>query len=255
MRFLDGFSGTGSSLKAMRDAGHEVVALERDPKLCARLRRIGGYEVVEADVLELTAADLLSLGSGGPYRMTWWSPPCTTFSVGSFRHHYRANATCRCGGEIDRATGERWVHAREDEGLVCSGYPVGPLRITSRGPKGELGLQLVLQTLKLIKGLQPENYLIENPMGLLRKMMPPSLPRYEITYCQYGHESMKPTDLWGRPPAGWTPRPKCKNGDPCHEAAPLGAKTGTQGRKGAVARGMVPHALGAELLQAIEEAA
>lgn len=35
----------------------------------------------------------------------------------------------------------------------------------------------------------------------------------------------------------------CKNGDPCHAAAPRGAKTGTQGLKGSKERSVIPAAL------------
>lgn len=57
-----------------------------------------------------------------------------------------------------------------------------------------------------------------------------SLPRYTVTYCQYGDTRMKPTDIWTNHP---DPRfkPMCKNGDPCHVPAPRGSKTGTQGLK------------------------
>ena len=80
-----------------------------------------------------------------------------------------------------------------------------------------------------------------------------SLPRQTITYCQYGDTRMKPTDLWGTV-KGWTPRPACKNGDKCHEAAPRGSRTGTQGLTGWVQRSMIPYELSKELLEAIENA-
>lgn len=52
----------------------------------------------------------------------------------------------------------------------------------------------------------------------------------------------RPDVIW----ASWTnhpnPRfkPPCSNGDPCHEGAPRGAKTGTQGIKGARDRSRIP---------------
>ena len=89
--------------------------------------------------------------------------------------------------------------------------------------------------------------LIENPRGVLRKLPPVrGLLRHTVTYCQYGDDRMKPTDLWGSVP-GWTPRTMCKNGDPCHVAAPRGSRTGTQGRKGAKERSMVPYELSQEI--------
>ena len=63
---------------------------------------------------------------------------------------------------------------------------------------------------------------------------------------------MKPTDLWGLVP-GWTAREACKNGMSCHEAAPRGAKTGTQGIGGARDRSRVPYQLGLEILEAINK--
>lgn len=53
-------------------------------------------------------------------------------------------------------------------------------------------------------------------------------PRYTVTYCQYGDNRMKPTDIFTNHPDPQF-KPPCKNGDPCHERAPRGAKTGTQG--------------------------
>lgn len=91
-------------------------------------------------------------------------------------------------------------------------------------------------------------YFIENPMGLMRKM--PSmkkLPRKTVTYCQYGDTRMKPTDIWTNCTT-WKPRPMCKNGDKCHEAAPRGSKTGTQGRKGSYERSKIPTELCREIL-------
>ena len=52
---------------------------------------------------------------------------------------------------------------------------------------------------------------------------------------------------------GWIHREPCKNGQGCHEAAPRGAKTGTQGLKGARERSRVPYSLGQEILEAIEQ--
>ena len=65
------------------------------------------------------------------------------------------------------------------------------------------------------------------------------LPRYTITYCQYGDTRMKPTDIWTNHP---NPRfkPPCHNGDPCHVSAPRGAITGTQGLKGSMERSRIP---------------
>lgn len=68
------------------------------------------------------------------------------------------------------------------------------------------------------------------------------LPRYTVTYCQYGDTRMKPTDIWTNHKNPEF-KPPCKNGDPCHVPAPRGARTGTQGLKGAKEKGVIPQKL------------
>jgi len=53
---------------------------------------------------------------------------------------------------------------------------------------------------------------------------------------------MKPTDIWTNHQNSCF-KPMCKNGDPCHESAPRGSRTGTQGLKGAVERSVIPELL------------
>lgn len=60
--------------------------------------------------------------------------------------------------------------------------------------------------------------------------------------CQYGDFRMKPTDIWTNHPEP-NFKPACKNGEPCHVAAPRGSQTGTQGIKGAVDRSRIPDKL------------
>jgi hypothetical protein len=94
---------------------------------------------------------------------------------------------------------------------------------------------------------------MENPRGMLQKLrVVKDLPRRTVTYCQYGDTRMKPTDLWGPMPDAWIPRPPCKNGDTCHVSAPRGARTGTQGIKGAKDRSRVPLELSYEICYALE---
>lgn len=138
------------------------------------------------------------------------SPPCEAFSVASIGHHWTGGL---------RAYEPKTEHARTS-------------------------LALVHWTLALIESTRPRYWVIENPRGMLRKLG--VLDRYEritVTYCQYGEDRMKPTDLWGGFPEGWQPRPVCRNGATCHEAAPRGAKTGTQGLGNAAERAVVPYAL------------
>ena len=171
------------------------------------------FEANERDILELRA-DYLIQKYGHP-DFVWASPPCTTFSVAS-----------------------------------CSTYwtPQG----LPKNDKALNGLRLVQHTIELINQLKPvKGFIIENPRGMLRKQaIMTHLIRRTVTYCQYGDTRMKPTDLWGFV-EGWIARPACKNGGACHEAAPRGSRTGTQGLKGSKERSRVPHELSLELLEVL----
>ena len=234
MRILDLFSGTGSATQAFADAGHEVFRIEMDTRFPAEMH------ADVRDVLNLT----------GPYDFIWASPPCTSFSVGSFRHHWHAATRClTCDAPMHRSGNERWWHAYRPS---CTRIRPGVLSYEPKSDTGLLGRALLRHTLYLIDALQPRWWVVENPRALMRKM--PELAHVErrtITHCQYGDpRRMKPTDLFGQFPAGFDAR-ACKNGDPCHEAAPRGARTGTQGLSSKDSA-MLPPLLGVELLAAME---
>lgn len=172
------------------------------------------FEANERDILSISAEYLVT--KYGQPDFVWASPPCTTFSV----------ASC----------GTYWTP---------DGKP--------KNEKAIAGLKMIEHTIALIRQLKPtKGFIIENPRGMLRKQsMMNFMDRRTVTYCTYGETRMKPTDLWGAID-GWTARPHCKNGDTCHEAAPRGSKTGTQGIKGSRQRSMVPIELSREILNAIK---
>lgn len=94
----------------------------------------------------------------------------------------------------------------------------------------------------LVHELESAIVIIENPRGGLRKMdYMQEFKRTTTTYCQYGFSYMKPTDFFSN--IELPLKPSCKNGDPCHERAPRGSRTGLQGVKGARDRSKYPEKL------------
>lgn len=184
-----------------------------------------GYKVFTSDNKQHGdidyVVDILNFGySHVPYEpdIIWASPPCTGFSVA--------------------AIGRNWV----------KGFEFKPKTDSAR-----LGAQLAQKTIEIIQHYQTINprllWYIENPRGKLRKApFMQQLPiRHTVTYCQYGDTRMKPTDIWTND-TKWKPRPMCKNGQPCHVAAPRGSRTGTQGLKNNHERSKIPPELFFEIL-------
>ncbi len=158
------------------------------------------------DIEELKAEQIIK--EFGKPDVIWASPDCSTYSIAAISHHRRKNSET---GSLD---------AVSDYAKKCD-------RVNKH-------------LIELIKELNPKYWFIENPRGGLRKMdFMQGLPRYTVTYCQYGDMRMKPTDIWTNHP---NPRfkPPCHNGDSCHVKAPRGARTGTQGLKGAKDRSVIP---------------
>ena len=173
---------------------------------------------LNADIAELTADDIIQ--KFGRPDVIWASPDCTTYSIAAISHHRRKNEK----GELVPVS---------DYAAQCD--------------------STVFHVIQLIHQLAPKVWFIENPRGGLRKMhFMQRLPRYTVTYCQYGDDRMKPTDIWTNHP---DPKflPPCKNGDKCHVPAPRGAKTGTQGLKGRTERAVIPQKLCDHIVDICEE--
>lgn len=204
MKVLELFAGTRSIGKAFEKRGHEVFSVEWNKDF----ENIDLY----ADILTVTADDIIQ--RFGRPDVIWASPDCTTFSIAAISHHRRKNPET---GSLDPVS---------DYAKFCD--------------------KVDKHVLQLIRELNPKYYFIENPRGGMRKMeWMQGLPRYTVTYCQYetdkpaSERRMKPTDIWTNHPDPRF-RPMCKNGSPCHEAAPRGSKTGTQGLKGSKDRSVIP---------------
>lgn len=171
------------------------------------------------DIAELSANEILR--EFGRPDVIWASPDCATFSVAAISKHRRRNPET---GSLDPISEYASFCDRVDQ-----------------------------HVLELIRELSPRYYFIENPRGGMRKMSwMQGLPRYTVTYCQYGETRMKPTDIWTNHPDPKFKLP-CKNGDPCHEKAPRGSRTGTQKLNGTKERSRIPVALCEHIVDICEE--
>lgn len=146
----------------------------------------------------------------------WASPPCQSYSIASGFKHW-----------------SQWGRYH-----------------TPRSSFAALSDAMVIKSIELIEILDPDFFVIENPVGILRKrpfML--KFRRVTATYCQYGDHCMKPTDLFTNIP-DWIPK-RCKNGDTCHESSPRGSHNGTEGKKDAHERAKIPKQLISEIIKTI----
>jgi len=185
-----------------------------------------GYQVFSSDIEQFGGIDYIVDILKFDYKkvpfipdIIWASPPCTGFSVASIGTHW--------GG--------------------------GYRKYEPQTETAKLGIKLVKKTLEIINYYKKLNldliYYIENPRGVLRKLglLDEVQFHHTVSYCSYGDERMKPTDIWTNN-ENWNPKKMCKNGDKCHISAPRGSKTGTQGRKGSFDRSKIPTNLCKEVL-------
>lgn len=202
LKVLELFAGTRCISKAFEKKGHKTYSVEWNKDF----KNITLYD----DVNNLTKESILKLCGGTP-DVIWASPDCTTYSIAAISHH-------RFKDKVDGSLNPKSEYAK-----FCD--------------------KTNKHVLDLIRELNPKLYFIENPRGGLRKMnFMRDLPRYTVTYCQYGDTRMKPTDIWTNHP---NPnfKPICKNGDKCHTRAPRGSKAGTQGLVGSSNRSRIPKQL------------
>jgi len=180
------------------------------------IKQFGGIDYV-VDILDFDVAEVHGFSKNlWVPDVIWASPPCTSYSIAGVRHH-------RNGQE-----------------------PTSEFAV-----KSDKIIDKVHELIHYFTLLNPNLvYYIENPRGMLRKMdfMKRHPIRHTVTYCQYGDTRMKPTDIWTND-LRWNPRPMCKNGAPCHEPAPRGSQTGTQGRANNHERSKIPHDLCLEILK------
>lgn len=180
-------------------------------------KRFDGIDLY-ADIGGLTAEEVLK--QFGRPDVIWASPDCTSYSVAAISHHRRKEPNGNLAPISDYAK-------------FCD--------------------EVNSHVIQLIQELKPKYWFVENPRGGLRKMnFMRGLPRYTVTYCQYGDTRMKPTDIWTNHPDPQF-KPPCHYGDPCHVPAPRGSATGTQGLQNSVEKARIPVLLCEHIVDICEE--
>lgn len=187
-----------------------------------------GHEVVTLDFNEKFncdfTLDIFDVTPGAPpfdagsFDIVLASPPCEKFSVMQIGRNWEPGPS----------------HAPKNEGA-------------------KLALSLVRHARKVIEAINPRFFIIENPMGKLRKLDPlEGIERRVISQCQYGRAEQKMTDLWGGFPPSLELLPPCKNGSPCHTPAVRGSYTGIQGKMTAEEKALIPRKLSIAICLAAE---
>lgn len=172
-----------------------------------------------ADIRDISPDDILNLKRWDSIDYIHASPDCTTYSIAAVSHHRNKD-------------------------------------LSPKSESAKVADEVLNHLIFLLNELKPTYFTIENPVGMFRKTPQMKLlsRKYfhkKITYCQYGDTRMKPTDIWHNIPTLKLKSP-CKNGDKCHEPAPRGSPTGTQGLKGCVERSKIPYNLCLEFCLSIE---
>ena len=232
MKVLDLFSGLGGWAEPFRARGHEVITLDFEPKF---------HCDITADILEWDPLSLPASWIGADDLVIVASPPCEAFSV--------------------LQIGRSWTGPNDDP-------PHQP-----KTDQARLGVKIVERTREVIDILKPAFFVLENPRAKLRKLpVVADLPRDTVSFCRYGLDFMKPTDLFGHFPPSWESRGVCDsrnaplfkmdgrvwvtdraNGnEPCHIQAVRGSTTGIQGKLSAAERAKIPFELALSICVAAE---
>lgn len=250
LHVLDLFSGKGGFAAAFRDRGHNVVTLDLGEEF--------GCDYT-MDIMDFMVKDYTE--ERGVPDVVLSGPPCEAFSVASIGHHW---------GGGHRAYEPKTRHAQLSQDIVLQTVDI-ILEFSVHNPR--------------LCGL------IENPVGVLRKLdlIPRNWAHEKVWQCRFGNMAAKPTDLWYTGPwvnddtFRWTeaaakavgkPWWECQNGgrgggavevggvvwrtdengNPCHQQAQRGARSGTQGKAGAAERAVVAYGLSLYLCKQAEAA-
>lgn len=120
-------------------------------------------------------------------------------------------------------------------------------------PEVREAIALTYHALGLIRAIDPDYWFLENPrQGKMDVVL--GEPTARVTYCQYGLEWQKPTNLWGdHPPMTYR---TCSPGADCHQRAEGGWDTGEKRKhiRDPAERSLVPRQLSEAILEAVESA-
>jgi hypothetical protein len=178
---------------------------------------------LQADIMDLRPADLVELLPGDGREavdvlVVLASPPCTEFSMAASSYEKIVDGQPQTGDARD-------------------------------------AVALVYHALGLVHALAPDYWVLENPKGYLRQFI--GEPTATVTYCQYGKDYMKPTDLWGDlPPMRYR---RCTFGDACHQSNTDGEHGGlgnlnVTGTRDPAERAKVPYELSEAIREAVDDA-
>ena len=282
MRVLELFAGLEGWISA-RDSfpGFSFVTTDIDERFPVTFH---------ADIFDITAEWLLE--TYGYFDLVLASPPCEKFSVASLSKYWWVVDDCaNCGGPIrlvKRVHGKggstTWQH--DSEFADCD-EPHATLkhepRIEPKNDDARFYAKMVAHTLDIVWGLNPKFWVMENPSGMMKRLPvlseDPRIERREISYCRYGMTYMKPTTLWGGFPPSLKLHPVCQtrpnksnplqgqevidpetgwtfvtdeHGEPCHEKAQRGARTGIQRILSYAEKSLVPRDLSYAVLSAAQ---
>ena len=214
IKILELFAGSRSIGNAAESLGHEVFSVDWEK-----------YEGINLaiDIENLKINDVPFVPN-----MVWASPDCTTYTIAAISKHRNG------------------VEPKSEYAKKCDNV-------------NQHFISLINEWLLI----NPEMvFFIENPRGMLRHMpFMKNFKRHTVWYCQYGDDRAKPTDIWTNSKT-WKPKKECHNykydkdgniiDKHCHhESARRGAKTGTQGKKGAYNRSKIPYELCISIVRSV----
>jgi len=128
-----------------------------------------------ADVLDLGPRDFKE-----DYDLIWASPPCTYFTIARIWDY--------------------WTKGPDGKNSVPNHRDVSN------------HVKLAFHTVWLINKLSSKWWIVENPRGMLRKILP-FPPTCTVDYCAYGSVWKKPTDLFGEIPRSFEAK-RCNHEEP-----------------------------------------